>query len=203
MGRICVTFISVLTTTENVIFSRASTPIPDFWIIPLCSSRELDWNDDHLTLSLQAAPWVLPLHPSRVFTLRVPQALHAHLSSRKSLLALLSELALSLAVFLETLAGQWELALRVMWPLSLLVIRKHLTSQHWVLSVFIPADVFTFMKELKEKQKQVPAYFLFHWLCDSVERLLLSVERWLCMQLSPGNGSALSPSLPCAHMNPV
>lgn len=49
-----------------------------------------------------------------------------HLSSRKSSLAFLSELALSLAVFLGALAGQWELAMRVMWPLSLFVVSKNL-----------------------------------------------------------------------------
>lgn len=55
-----------------------------------------------------------------------PKPLMPHLSSRKSSLAFLSELALSLAVFLGALAGQWELAMRVMWPLSLFVVSKNL-----------------------------------------------------------------------------
>lgn len=40
--------------------------------------------------------------------------------------------------------------------------------------VCAPAIVFTFTKGRKEKQKQVPAYFLFHWLCGPVEMVLCS-----------------------------
>lgn len=103
----------------------------------------MDGNGDHLTLSLQPAPWVVPLHPSRFFTLHVPPKLFTPTCPPGSH----SELALSPAGWL---AGGHS-------PFCLFVVSKQLAfvcPQRGVLYVHLPTCLL--LRESRKRQKQAP-----------------------------------------------
>lgn len=139
-----------------MIFSGASlSPLLDFWVVLPLSLQEVGWGGGDL---------ICPCTPPLGFSPFVPLGLHSVctpdvcLSSRKSSLALLSELALSQDL---TRAGRGEEAMRVAWPLF--VVGQHLLYN----TVFCMCTCkCVYFYERQDRQRQAPASSLFCWLCS-------------------------------------